>query len=162
MTDAGRFWAKVNRQGPVVREDLGPCWVWTASLRPNGYGQLKFRGRAGRKAHRVSWELHNGPIPPGASVLHRCDNPACVRPEHLFTGVQATNMKDMDAKGRRKIPGLRGTAIGNSKLSESDVVTIRQLRNVEGRKLNDVAARFGISYSTVSEIALGKTWGWLP
>lgn len=161
MTDEQRFWAKVNKDGPVVREDLGPCWMWTASLRPNGYGQLKFAGSAGRKAHRVSWALAHGPVPDGSSVCHRCDNPACVRPSHLFLGTQTDNMRDKVIKGRNVISRLRGSDIGNSKLSPDDVMEIRRLRNVEGRRLAEIAGRFDISYGTVSEIATGRTWSWL-
>lgn len=86
-----RFWAKVDRGGE--------CWRWTADCDSSGYGSLK-TGHTKVSAHRLSWQLHHGQIPPGQSVLHRCDNPRCVRPDHLFLGTQADNIADMVAKGR--------------------------------------------------------------
>jgi hypothetical protein len=94
---AERFWAKVDVAGP---ED---CWVWTAALGSTGYGHLggnRRRAQPDYKAHRLSWELHHGPIPEGLSVLHRCDNPPCVNPAHLFLGTQRDNVIDAVQKGR--------------------------------------------------------------
>lgn len=87
-----RFWPKV--------EKTDGCWLWTANTRPNGYGLF---GSVG--AHRVAYELCVGPIPSGMYVCHRCDNPACVRPDHLFVGTQLDNMRDMVTKGRGRQPG---------------------------------------------------------
>jgi hypothetical protein len=87
MISAARFW-------PKVRKDRG-CWVWTGATTTTGYGRL-----SGQPAHRLSWEIHHGPIPAGLFVCHRCDNPGCVRPDHLFLGTHEANMADMVAKGR--------------------------------------------------------------
>lgn len=86
----------------VSVDKSGDCWVWTKSTR-YGYGMFARRENGKTKhylAHRVSWELANGPIPEGLQVLHHCDNPPCVRPDHLFLGTQFDNMQDAAAKGR--------------------------------------------------------------
>jgi hypothetical protein len=89
-----RFWAKVDKSGE--------CWVWTGSRNWAGYGYLGAVRGHGRQlaAHRVSWELANGSIPEGLHVLHHCDNPPCVRPEHLFVGTRSDNLSDAGRKGR--------------------------------------------------------------
>lgn len=81
------------------------CWEWTGQIGKRGYGMLSVPRRYGTRnqyAHRVSWLLHHGPIPEGLSVLHRCDNPKCIRPDHLFLGTQGTNVRDCVAKGRQR------------------------------------------------------------
>jgi HNH endonuclease len=89
-----RFWPKVRK--------TKTCWLWTGSKNNKGYGQLRVGGRKGsaRSAHRIAWELANGPLVPGRCILHRCDTPACVRPDHLFEGSKADNTRDMVLKGR--------------------------------------------------------------
>lgn len=96
--DVERFWAKVNKDGPVPEhmKHLGRCWEWTAGL-CCGYGFFRWKER---RAHRISWMLHYGDIPNGQWVLHKCDNPKCLRPEHLFLGTIVENNADRDAKGR--------------------------------------------------------------
>lgn len=96
MTDATRFWSKVAKSPG--------CWEWTGRRDSWGYGKT---GRSAR-THRVAWELSHGAIPPGLSVLHRCDNAACVNPEHLYLGTQADNMRDL--RERRRMPSARKTA----------------------------------------------------
>ena len=89
-TTKERFWEKVDKSGD--------CWKWIAHLL-KGYGRFRLNNKTW-SAHRVSWTLHYGEIPEGMCVLHRCDNPGCVNPEHLFLGTRTDNMKDRDQKGR--------------------------------------------------------------
>lgn len=102
------FWAKVNKDGPTLRPELGPCWEWTG-YRARGYGVMRRASlyRFQIATHRYSWMLANGPIPDGLLVCHRCDNPPCVRPDHLFLGTTADNTRDRDAKGRGRHPEHR-------------------------------------------------------
>lgn len=89
--DPARFWKRAQK--------TDTCWLWTGAVAGFGYGVCGSRGRRAR-AHRVAYTLEVGPIPPGMQVLHRCDTPRCVRPDHLFLGTQLDNMRDMHAKGR--------------------------------------------------------------
>lgn len=101
QTVEDRFWSKVDKNGPSPnhRPELGPCHVWIGATRAEGYGAFKFRGKIA-KAHRVSWILEEGEIPDGICVLHKCDNPPCVRHAHHFLGTRAENVADAVAKGR--------------------------------------------------------------
>ena len=90
-----RFWDKVT---------MGDgCWEWTGTRHSWGYGLLGGRRKVHLRAHRVSWEIHFGPIPAGLYILHHCDNPRCVRPDHLFLGTHRDNMADMVKKGRWRL-----------------------------------------------------------
>ncbi len=155
------FWSHVE----VVE---GACWPWRgATLR--GYG--KFNSRAlGRtfSAHRFAYEAVRGPIPEGQNVLHRCDNPPCCNPDHLFLGTQADNVADMVAKGRgasgdrsgsRRHPERlpRGERHGMAKLSAEQVAEIRATPMKRGMQ-RAFARRFGVSEATVSYILSGKVW----
>jgi hypothetical protein len=139
-----RFWAKVNKAGPVPPHapEIGPCWQWIGG-RMNSWGYGGF-GVAGKPhlAHRVAWLIHHGTWP-NRHVLHACDNRRCVNPAHLREGTDADNMRDRMDRGGYFM-----------KLSESAAREILA-SNEPGKVL---AARFGVSISTVSDIQRGKTW----
>ena len=147
MANVKRFWDKVDKSGE--------CWNWTASRNECGYGHFRVGRQSGgiQKAHRVTWELTHRPIPDGMCVCHRCDNPGCVNPAHLFLGTHADNMADKVEKGRSVVNV--GETNGRAKLSEADVVAIR----ADTRPQAIIAAQYGISRPSVSKIRLGRTWG---
>lgn len=143
-----RFWSKV-RVGPA-------CWVWIGSRDENNYGRLNncLEPRVPVHAQRVSWMLHYGPIPSRKFVLHRCDNPCCVRPDHLFIGDASVNMADCASKGRTG--NHAGEASGRSKLTDNDV---RYIRSLAGQATTvDLGVKFGVHSSQISRIINRKTW----
>ncbi len=135
------------------------CWLWIGRRMSEGYGQINLKG-VGKSTHRLSWELTYGPIPVGICVLHKCDNRRCVRPDHLFLGTRADNLVDMRRKGREargeKVAN-KGVKNGNSKLNDTIVREIRQLR-LEGRTIVEIARRYGVDHTLISMIARGKIW----
>jgi hypothetical protein len=150
--------AIVDKAGPVPahRPELGPCWVWRGKLRPDRRGVMVIAGKDARVS-RVSWELHTGSAPGALFVLHKCDNPECVRPEHLFLGTQLDNVVDMDAKGRRVTVTRRRGENGNAHLTEDDVSEIRELYAL-GVPQPDLSRSFGTSQSTISRLVLAQSW----
>ena len=147
---AERFWAK------VVRGD--GCWGWSGQVDGGGYGRMRgpaIDGHRGNNvvASRISWMLHTGDIPPGLCVLHRCDNPPCVRPDHLFLGTLGDNNKDATSKGRN----ARGHKNGQSKLSDNDVIDIKS-RISRGDVQRRIAEDYGVTFQLISEIARGNLW----
>ena len=146
-----RFWEKVIVKGPDV------CWEWKGGCNNYGYGAFWSFHNKVEGAHRVSWKLHNGPIPRGMCVLHHCDNPLCVNPAHLFLGTKADNTKDMMLKGRQPaISMIRhpGESNGRAKLTEKEVRIIRG-KLYSGSIL---AREYGVSQSQICRIIKGNTW----
>lgn len=127
------------------------CWLWTGAINRNGYGSFWLNGRV-ETASRAAYQLLVGEISHGLFVLHRCDNPKCVRPDHLFLGDHATNMRDRNTKGR----AYRGIGEGNprARLTATDAVAIRSSRAAS----RTLAGMFGVSMSTVQRIRSGKQW----
>lgn len=183
---ADRFWSRVDKSGPVPDHVpvVGPCWVWIPKC-SDRYPQFTLDGRQ-QPAHRVSWQLVNGPIPSGIHVLHKCDRTICVRPDHLFLGTHADNMADMKAKGRqvtprgdrhgwrtkpdsiprgdrsgaRKHPDRvpRGERCGNAKLTDNAVREIRRLSNDDGLWPAELARRFGVSPQMITRVVRREAW----
>ena len=148
------FWSRVERA-----ED---CWTWTGPRFPSGYGRTRI-GQLQTTAHRVAWMLTNGPIPSGMVVMHTCDNPPCVRPAHLTLGSYRDNARDMVEK-RRAFPQnhpdrmARGERSGRARLTEQQVEEIRA-RLTAGESRSSIARGYGVRPQTISNIALGYTWG---
>ena len=136
-----------------VPADHNECWEWTGRKTKTGYAAFRFRGTE-TIGHRVAFGLFNSNPPRGMSVMHSCDNRGCVNPGHLSLGTQRENILDMEAKGRARHP--RGSATGNSKLTERDVFFIRTspLHNAA------IARKLGVSKGTVGQIKKRRVWKW--
>jgi len=151
MTDwVDRYWEKVDVRG------ADECWPWTAAQDVAGYGRLNVDGKS-VLAHRLAWELENGPVPQGLCVLHRCDCPICQNPAHLFVGPHAANMHDMAEKGRSN----RSTSRWNAKLTRQDILQIRRLYATGEHTQQTLGARFGVVPSQICHIVTKKQWAWL-
>jgi hypothetical protein len=137
------------------------CWHWTGALNHLGYGLFasarKYYGCPEIHAHRISWWVHNGPIPGGLRVLHRCDVRSCVNPSHLFLGTQADNVADMVAKGRNRTVSLGGERNGMARLTFRQVEAMRAAF-AGGESQRSIALRFGVSAMTAHRALRGKSW----
>lgn len=140
-------------------EDENGCWIWGGSINSGGYGSISIDSVL-QKTHRVSWAIHNGPIPDGMKVLHKCDNPSCWKPDHLFLGTQQDNVDDMIAKGRYR-GANRGAANGRAILTEQEVVEIQEWIRYSNWLYKDIAERYGVSPSTISNIN-NRNWNHVP
>ena len=146
-----RFWEKVKKSDG--------CWEWTAYCLADGYGQFFVQRGEQWLAHRFSWVLHFGPIPigegyHGTCVLHRCDNPKCVRPNHLWLGSNADNIRDCQAKGRASKVRAHGERHPMAKLTAKQIPAIRQ----DTRTLETIARNYGVCLSTISSIRRREHW----
>jgi hypothetical protein len=148
--DEKRFYSKVKKM-------KNGCWFWLGHRGTNGYGQFRWRanGSDNRFAHRFSYAYHNGEIPKGLCVAHKCDNPGCVNPDHLFLATVQENQADAARKGR-KVGNPEGRPVGGGKLSATDVRFIRAWLDSGCSKLR-IAGAFNVSTCTILNIARGIT-----
>ncbi len=145
-TLAERFWAK------VIKTDA--CWLWNGAINNMGYGMINIGNRHAKTAHRISWLLNIGEIPPGMCVLHHCDNPKCVNPNHLFLGTQKENAIDREQKGRSPL----GEQRPNAKLSNNDVIEIKKLIINGKLSLRAISRKYNVCLATIRQIVTGRTW----
>ena len=140
-----RFWEKVR---------ITPgCWEWTGATFAKGYGQFSVGHSINLRAHRFSWRLHHGTIPRGLYVCHKCDNPCCVRPSHLFLGNAKSNYEDARTKGRHAC----GTKIYRAKLNPNSVRRIRKMI-ARGDAVKGIARKFQIDPVAIRNIRQGRGW----
>lgn len=169
-TPEERFWAKVNKDGPIPTQcpELGPCWLWTAST-TDGYGQFPLPRGHMQRAHRLAWLWLRGPIPEGLHACHTCDTPSCVNPDHLFLGTDQDNMDDASRKGRlptgdqhyRKLwPELvlRGEDAPWSHLKEQDILAMRDAYSPGVVSYGMLGKQYGLSLWHVRDIIKRKIW----
>lgn len=143
-----------------VLVDENGCWNWTGSKNKQGYGSIGIGSRrTGErktvKTHRLSYSLFVGNIPEGYDICHKCDNPSCINPAHLFAGTVRDNMADMDSKGRRGYSYSEDHP--SAKLTEEDVFTARKLRR-NGYSYYRLAKMYGVNRETMRQAVLGATW----
>lgn len=148
-----RFWRKVDLGGDHPRG----CWVWTGLRSALGYGRFVEGAGTHWFAHRFAWSLVNGAPDVGKVICHRCDNPSCVNPAHLFMGTQGDNIRDAASKGRVRLPMLRGEQHPNSKATDSRVCDARRAF-AAGSSKAEITRMLGLSKKTVTSLLTGSTW----
>lgn len=176
MITKGTFKLNTNEDFYKNVTRIGNCWIWKGLKNESGYGMFSLNGRQSR-AHRISYEIHIGAIPEGLFICHKCDNPACVNPDHLFSGTAKENSMDMMKKGRNmhvtKPETLargerngthtkpetvrRGTKIEWSKLTDNSVMEIRS-KYANGESAPSLAKKHNVFLSTIYKVVYRKTW----
>lgn len=143
-----KFWGKITKSNF--------CWVWRGLVTKDGYGRISIYGKT-VLTHRLSWVLHFGEIPKELGVLHKCDNPSCVNPDHLFLGTFQENMRDKINKKRHTF----GSIVEQSDLTERDILEIRrryESRSSGSNGSKSLSKEFNISQVSINDIVTRKTW----
>ena len=168
--DKARFLAMFDKNGPTQPHMQTPCWVWLGAKSGGGYGNFKIRCKSFR-AHRVAFRIATGPIPAGLDVLHRCDNPPCCNPEHLWLGTDVDNSADKESKNRGN--HARGEFHGScthperracgekqhlAKLTAEKVIAMRSAHSAGGITYVDLGLRYGVSGENAQCVVTRKTW----
>lgn len=143
------FWEKVDKS-PHPKG----CWIWTAFINPDGYGMFNAGNKHIAHASVVLWVIAHGQIEGDLSVLHKCDNPACVNPKHLFLGTQTVNIMDMVSKNRH----IKGELSPQSKLTDAEVIEIRKRYAKGGCTHRSLAKEYGVDSSTITNAINHKYW----
>ena len=151
LTTEEMFWVRV--------EKTATCWLWHGVIRPDGYGNFSPTPRKIIMAHRFSYTLTHGPIPPNMVIMHTCDTPACVNPSHLRIGTLAENTRDTWVKGRAK-PGRfpKGSAHWRAKFTEDEILRIRHLHDTGQATLAELTKQYNVWKSTMFCIVHRRTW----
>lgn len=152
-SNEARFWSRVDKNGPKCR-NLGRCWQWTGCLNRNGYGLFNLKAKKQTPAHRVAYEMVKGSIPEGLFILHKCDNPKCVRPSHLYAGTQQDNVQD--AVNRRRFPSANRSP--HAKLNFEKAAQIRIMYKSKSHTLEQIGKMFGICGSHALAVGRGDYW----
>jgi hypothetical protein len=180
--DQARFWRKVDKNGPVIRPELGPCWTINVSINPNGYRYLKI-GRKRKSIHRLAWAITFGAFPDGLQVCHKCDNRVCCRPKHLFVGTAQDNVNDAKTKGRLATGDRSGARLHPERMPRGDrngarlhperiprgerhwrsVLNDDQVRSIKallssGSSMHAIARLYRVCVVTIWKIAHGRSW----
>jgi hypothetical protein len=144
----------------MLPEEINGCWEWLGGRDRKGYGKYTMY-RKDLRAHRMSYQLFNGPVPDELCVLHTCDNPPCCNPNHLFLGTHLDNAKDRDLKGRWRSNPRIGSTSPFAKLKETSVYEIRRLERL-GFSTRKLGRMFGVSSTTIQGIIKRETWKHVP
>jgi hypothetical protein len=151
-----RFWEKVDKNKSDTFYEGTRCWEWIAAKDQKGYGFIGIGTGVATRAHRMSWVLAHGEFPKELCVLHKCDNPSCVNPDHLFLGTNQDNIDDRERKGRNIV--YRGEDHGNAKLTDEDVLEIRRKYATGEANIPKLSNEYHVSISSIGRIILRNSW----